>query len=203
MGGLLGANALAGFPFGQGALLQLAIALEGHPDNVVPALLGGCRLAVAAHAGEWTICDIPWHTSVVPVVAIPRFELSTQEARRVLPETYPRSDAIFNAAHLGLLLRGLSEGREDWLRVALQDRVHQPYRKRLIRGYDAVHTAALQAGACGFVISGAGPTLLALVKPEQVDSVVTAVASAWAAESVLAKVLGIDSNGATIQSAAP
>ncbi|MEM9907105.1 MAG: homoserine kinase, partial [Cyanobacteria bacterium P01_D01_bin.44] len=147
VGGLMGANLLAGAPLDDQGLAAISTELEGHPDNVVPALLGGCRLAAASSSPTdgstpWTLCEIPWHGDVVPIVAIPDFELPTHEARRVLPKTYSRADAIFNAAHLGLLLRGLSEGRGDWLQAALADRIHQPYRKTLISGYDAVRQAA-------------------------------------------------------------
>ncbi|MGH8003041.1 MAG: homoserine kinase [Brasilonema sp.] len=224
VGGLVGANLLAGEPLSQLQVMELAIALEGHPDNVVPALLGGCRLAAtglmnepqrraSALGGEprllhlackereeksWEICDIPWHGNVVPVVAIPDFELSTKEARQVLPTEVSRADAIFNAAHLGLLLRGLESGRGDWLRAALQDRLHQPYRKALIRGYDAVHSAAVGAGAYGMVISGAGPTLLALTDNAYCEAVAQAMTAAWMEEDIKAEVrsLCVDTQGA-------
>ena len=83
---------------------NLAIAIEGLPDNVVPTLLGGCRLT-ASPLIAGVVCDIPWHPDIVPVVAIPDFELSTTEARRVIPTEYSRADAIYNCAHLGILLR--------------------------------------------------------------------------------------------------
>ena len=118
-------------------------------------MLGGCRLAATSGAA-WEICDVPWHKDVVPVVAIPNFELSTSKARGVLPTEVSRADAIFNTAHLGLLLRGLETGNGQWLKTALQDKLHQPYRKALIPGYDAVNIAAVSAGAYGMVISGAG-----------------------------------------------
>jgi homoserine kinase len=203
VGGLVGANQLAGQPLDRVEVMKLAIAMEGHPDNVVPAFLGGCCLA--AEDGEatktWEICDIPWHSTLVPVVAIPDFELSTSEARRVLPSDYSRADAIFNTAHLGLLLRGLETGRGDWLRVALRDRIHQPYRKALIPGYEAVYSAALAAGAYGMVISGAGPTLLALADAESAPTVATAMVTAWKAEGIAAQVrsLSLDTQGAKIQ----
>jgi homoserine kinase len=200
VGGLLGANLLCGEILSESQVTELAIALEGHPDNVVPALLGGCRLAATGLTQEssWEICEIPWSDDVIPVVAIPNFELSTQEARRVLPTEVSRADAIFNTAHLGLLLRGLQTGREDWLRAALQDRLHQPYRKALIQGYDAVNQAVVAAGAYGMVISGAGPTLLALTNKSQAESVATAMALAWKNEGVEAVVrsLSIDTQGA-------
>ncbi len=198
VGGLVGANQLAGSPLSQTEVMELAIALEGHPDNVVPALLGGCCLAASADAG-WEICDLPWHSQIVPVVAIPDFELSTQEARRVLPTQVSRVDAIFNAAHVGLLLRGLETGKAGWIRAALQDRLHQPYRQALIPGYEAVRAAAIAAGALGMVISGAGPTLLALVQAPQAASVEAAMAAAWQQEGITVSVrsLKIDTQGAS------
>ncbi|MEL6496874.1 MAG: homoserine kinase, partial [Cyanobacteria bacterium J06623_7] len=136
--------------------------------------------------------------SLLPVVAIPDFELSTSEARRVLPTEVSRGDAIFNTAHLGLLLRGLETGNKDWLHAALQDKLHQPYRKSLINNYDAINTAALSAGAYGMVISGAGPTLLALTNTADSQAVATAMASEWENKGVKAQVqtLQIDNQGA-------
>jgi len=242
IGGLVGANELAGAPLSQVEVMQLAIELEGHPDNVVPALLGGCRLAATntppqpplskgglreaspltpplskgnlteassltpplTKGGQggvpWQICDIPWHPDIVSVVAIPDFELSTAEARQVLPREYSRADAIFNAAHLGLLVRALATGDRDWLRCALQDKIHQPYRRSLIRGYEAVQEAALNAGAFGMVISGAGPTLLALTDVTNVDVVVREMAAAWMEFGVKADVraISLDTQGTQV-----
>lgn len=200
VGGLLGANFLAGEPLSQLQVMELAIAMEGHPDNVVPALLGGCRLAATGvEQSLWEICEVPWCETVIPVVAIPDFELSTHEARQVLPVEVSRADAIFNAAHLGLLLRGLQTGKGDWLKAALQDKLHQPYRKSLIKGYDAVNSAALMAGAYGMVISGAGPTLLALTDTSHSPDVAAAMAAAWQEQGITSVVrsLSIDTQGAT------
>lgn len=198
VGGLVGANLLAGEPLSQSQVMELAIAIEGHPDNVVPALLGGCRLAATAD-NAWEICEIPWHDRIVPVVAIPDFELSTKEARQVLPTQVSRADAIFNTAHLGLLLRGLETANNNWLKTALQDKLHQPYRKALIPGYDAVNSAALATGAYGMVISGAGPTLLALTDELHSQAVATAMTAAWKLEGISAIVrsLSLDTQGAT------
>lgn len=199
VGGLVGANILAGEPLSQSQVMDLAISMEGHPDNVVPALIGGCRLAATSVDG-WEICDIPWHESIVPVVAIPDFELSTKEARRVLPTEISRADAIFNISHLGLLLRALETGKTNWLQASLQDKLHQPYRSSLIQGYDAVNAAAINAGACGMVISGAGPTLLALTDTSHTIDVVAAMATAWKNVGVAAQVraLHIDNDGAKV-----
>lgn len=199
--GIIGANSLAGSPLSLAAVIKLAIEIEGHPDNVVPALMGGCRLAATGLNGEWQICEIPWHPSITAIAAIPNFELSTTEARRVLPDSYSRADAIFNAAHLGLLLRGLETGNADWLQAALHDRIHQPYRQALIPGYEAVQQAAITAGAYGLVISGAGPTLLALAEVTQAEQIRTAIATAWKHHNIdaIVQVLQIDHQGAIAQ----
>lgn len=202
VGGLLGANHWAGTPLSPTAVMQLAIALEGHPDNVVPAQIGGCRLAAAGVERDWEICEIAWHPSLVPIVAIPDFELSTTAARQVLPAHYSRADAIFNTAHLGLLLQGLATGEADWLRAALHDRIHQPYRTALIPGYAAVRSAALAAGAYGLVISGAGPTLLAIAPTAQAPAVAAAMQAAWTTSGigVTTQRLALDRVGAIVTS---
>jgi homoserine kinase len=200
VGGLVGANQLAGNPLTQAEVMELAIAIEGHPDNVVPALLGNCLLSVGAK-GNWQICDIPWHSGIVPVLAIPDFELSTEAARSVLPRQLDRADAIFNIAHLGLLLRGLESGRGEWLQAALEDRLHQPYRQALIHGYETVKAAAIAAGAYGMVISGAGPTLLALADTQAAANVASAMQEAWKQEGIQAEVrsLSLDTQGARVE----
>lgn len=200
VGGLVGANAIAGQPLSSTALMQLAIAMEGHPDNVVPALLGGCHLAVTTTQG-WQTVPAPWHPDIIPVVAIPDFTLSTAAARAALPEQYSRADTIFNIAHFGLLLRALETGKGDWLTPALTDRIHQPYRQRLIAGYEAVQQAAIASGAYGLVISGAGPALLALTATAQANTVAAALRQTWQDAGIRAtvKILAVDTIGARIQ----
>ena len=199
VGGLLGANYLAGNPLSPAEIMTMAIAIEGHPDNVVPALLGNCLLSVET-AGEWQICPIEWHQDIIPIVAIPDFELSTREARSVLPKEYSRSDAIFNISRMGLLIKALETNNIAWLKTALADKLHQPYRQKLIKGYQEIEQAAIQAGAYGMVISGAGPTLLALSNSERVDRVVKSMFQAWSdlgCKSIVQS-LTIDTVGAKI-----
>ncbi len=199
VGGLMGANALVDTPLSLPEIMEIAIALEGHPDNVVPALLGGCRLAVQSSQNKSNL-EVPlfWHPDIVPVVAIPDFELSTESARKVIPKEFSRGDAIFNISRLGLLLKGLETGNKDWLQEAMMDKIHQPYRQKLIKGYEEVKFAAMKAGAYGMVISGAGPTLLALTDATQAESVATAMKSAWEEVGVKAEtlLLSLDQQGA-------
>ena len=199
VGGLLGANSLAGNPLTKEEIVNMAIAIEGHPDNVVPALLGNCLLSVKDNE-RWQICSIPWHEDIVPVVAIPDFELSTEAARSVLPTEYNRSDAIFNISRMGLLVRALATNNSEWLATALTDKIHQPYRQKLITGYSQVRQAAIEAGAYGMVISGAGPTLLALTSSATVDRVVESMEQTWTGMGIdaLVRSLGIDPVGAKV-----
>ncbi|MDY7014766.1 MAG: homoserine kinase [Cyanobacteriota bacterium] len=200
VGGLVGANQLAGNLLSSTEVMELAIALEGHPDNVVPALLGGCQLSIRAE-NRWKICSLRWHSRLIPIVAIPDFELSTEQARSVLPEETPRSDAVFNIARMGLLVGSLESPHSDGLRVALDDRLHQPYRQGLIRGYDRVREAAIAAGAYGMVISGAGPTLLALAELAFAPKVAAAMEEAWQIEGIGVEVrsLTLDPDGARVE----
>ena len=201
VGGILGANAMAGTPLDASALAELATEIEGHPDNVVPALLGGCRLATVDDAGAATICQVAWHSEVVPILVVPAFEIATAKAREVLPDSYSRTDAVYNLGHVGLLLQGLATGNGDWLRTAIGDRIHEPYRKSLIPGYDEVAQAAREAGAYGVTISGAGPTLLALGSADQAAAIAAAMTTAWqqtGVEVVDAQPLQIDTIGATV-----
>ncbi|NER81667.1 MAG: homoserine kinase [Leptolyngbya sp. SIO1D8] len=202
VGGILGANALAGFPLTDIDLAQLATDIEGHPDNVVPALLGGCRLATVDEQGQGIRCGIPWHPDIVPIVVIPAFEVSTAKARQVLPKHYSRTDAVYNIGHLGLLLRALETGNGNWVRAAIGDRIHEPYRKTLIPGYDAVVQAALAVGAYGVTISGAGPTLLALGSMTEAAAIAQAMTLTWQQQGidvVDAVALKIDEIGATVE----
>lgn len=193
--GMRAAHYLLGEPLPASEVLAWGVALEGHPDNVVPAWWGGCRLT----CGE-QVCQVPWHPEIIPVLAIPEFELSTTQARAVLPTQVPYKNAVANLGALGCLLQGLQQGSGELLRPGLQDHLHQPYRRSLIPGYDLVEQAALGAGAYGVVISGAGPTLLALSALEQAVGVAQAMVRAWQGVGVQAvgRVAQVSDQGAQV-----
>ncbi|MFA6030927.1 MAG: homoserine kinase [Elusimicrobiota bacterium] len=141
--------------------LAKACVLEGHPDNAVPAFHGGlCVSVLDAARPLWLKLRIPKDLGVV--VCIPDYEVPTDKARRVLPARVALADAVHNSSRLALLIAALERGELGLLRVAMQDVLHQPYRRALMRGMDAVLGAALRAGAFGAAVSGAGPTMLAL-----------------------------------------
>ena len=182
--GLIGANALVGEPLSREKLLELAIDIEGHPDNVVPSLIGGLCMTARAASNRWRVVRCEWDPSVQAVVAIPAIRLSTSEARRAMPRSIPIPDAVLNLGALTLLLQGLRTGNGDLIADGLHDRIHEPYRWGLIQGGRAVREAALEAGAWGCVISGAGPTLLALASASVAEAVSKAMVKAWEAEGV-------------------
>jgi homoserine kinase len=160
--GLAGGNALAGSPLDRDALLGLATRAEGHPDNVTAALLGG--LTVSCWTGERVAAvSLPVPPGLSWVVLVPEVEGSTAEARAALPEVYSRADAVFNLQRVSLLLAALTVNRPDLLRVAMEDRLHQPYRFRLFPWLTEVIPAATRAGALACALSGAGPCALAVI----------------------------------------
>jgi homoserine kinase len=201
--GLMGANALVGEPLSKEKLLELAIDIEGHPDNVVPSLLGGLCMTAKAASQRWRVVRCEWTSTVKAVVAIPSIRLSTSEARRAMPKTIPVSDAVVNLGALTLLLQGLRTGNGDLISDGMHDRLHEPYRWRLIKGGDQVKQAAIDAGAWGCAISGAGPSVLALCAEDKGMAVSRAMVRAWEAAGVASRapVLNVQTTGSQWQPA--
>ena len=201
--GLMGANALVGEPLSKEKLLELAIDIEGHPDNVVPSLLGGLCMTAKAASQRWRVVRCEWTSTVKAVVAIPSIPLSTSEARRAMPKAVPISDAVVNLGALTLLLQGLRTGSGDLISDGMHDRLHEPYRWRLIKGGDQVKQAAMDAGAWGCAISGAGPSVLALCAEDKGVAVSRAMVRAWEAAGVASRapVLNAQTTGSQWQPA--
>lgn len=162
VGALYAANLLIGSPLSLSRLFDMATALEHHPDNVGASLYGGIITAVwdGAHAEALRI-EPPDQLDVL--VAIPDFQLSTSKAREVLPKQIGMSDAVYNISRASLLTAALTMGRLDLIKDAMRDRLHQPYRASLVPGMGRILEEATEHGALGSALSGAGPTLLALV----------------------------------------
>jgi len=199
--GLVGANALMGEPLSIEKLLELAIDIEGHPDNVVPSLAGGLCMTAKAASQRWRVVRCEWSQAVRAVVAIPAIRLTTSEARRAMPKAIPIPDAVSNLGALTLLLQGLRTGNGELIADGMHDKLHEPYRWGLIQGGRDVRQAALKAGAWGCVISGAGPSLLALCSPETAEAVQAAMVEAWHATGVesRAEALALQTKGSAWQ----
>lgn len=160
-GGAAAANLLHGASLSSAELLAVTNEIEGHPDNLAPAIYGGLTASLVEDGIPRTV-RLPLSPTLRWVAAIPNFELSTHIARAVLPKKVAFTDAVYNASHAAVLAGALGSDDRELIAMALRDRLHQPYREKLIPEYNKVKTAAEQCGAIAFCISGAGPTLLAL-----------------------------------------
>ena len=198
VGALKAANVLLGNPLDRRELLKIATDIEGHPDNVAPAIFGGFTVSLVHE-------DVPECFSFVPriplrlVVAVPDFFLSTKAARGALPLEVPLKDAVFNVGRAALLVGALIKGNAIFLRNAFDDALHQPYREKLIPGMYEVFRSAKEAGALGVAMSGAGPCIIAYAT-EHMDAIGNAMVDAFRRHEVGARflTLGIDKRGAHI-----
>lgn len=197
LAGMFGANEIAGSPLTREQLLQMATDLEGHPDNVAPAVYGGLVLGVQSTDGL-----LVEQFAVPPmevVVVLPDFELLTETARAALPAQVSLADAIHNSSRLGLLIHALQTAEYDRLSVAMQDRLHQPYRIPIITGMADAMQAAREAGAAGVALSGAGPSLIAFAA-DGYERIGSAAANAFRKAGINSRQwrLSVDNNGTLI-----
>lgn len=168
--GVVAANLLHGAKMNDFDLLKVANMIEGHPDNVAPALFGGFTASFLEgndpHTVKYNISD-----KLVFCAMYPDFEVSTHKARGVLPKEVRYEDAIFNVSRTAVLLKALENCDEELIKISLNDRLHQPYRSELIDEFEKVKDIVLnKCGCCGFFISGAGPTLMAVSTDENIES---------------------------------
>ena len=159
LAGAEAANALSGAGLSKSEMLDLVTPLEGHPDNLAPAIHGGLVTSVINGPHVYAAV-LPVHPSIRFVLLSPDYTLSTHEARAALPKQVPFADAIFNLSRLALLPKAFETGDLELITLCLDDRLHQPYRRPLIHGIDEVQTAAADLGCRAFCVSGAGPSLL-------------------------------------------
>lgn len=162
--GLLGAKTLLNIQINDFELLKLAMSYEGHADNISACLCGGLTIS-ALSAGELVIKKL----SLEPlnaIIALPDIKISTPQARAVLPESVSMKDAVFNIGRVALLVNSFQEGNYEYLKIAMQDSIHQHYRLGLYPGSEAAITGALDAGALGAALSGAGPSVIAFMEKD-------------------------------------
>jgi homoserine kinase len=199
VGGAVAANELFGGHIAAPDLLNIVCELDGHPDNAAPALLGGLVIGALTPEGVSAVRLEPGDLRVA--VAVPDFAVSTTAARRALPERVPHRDAAFNVGRSGLLLGALATGEYGLLRVAMQDRLHQPYRSHLIPGLEEVIERALFCGAYGASLSGSGPTVLAFAPETGAEGIAAEMRAAFGARGIEARAwsLDVDLHGARVE----
>ena len=177
VGGLVAANRAFNLGLEDDEMLRRATEIEGHPDNVAAALLGGLVLTVQTDEALHAV-RVPFPSDIGIVVVVPGYHVPTARARAVLPERVPRADAVANLARASLLVAALQTRRYAELRVATQDFLHQPYRAELNPALGPGVQAALDAGAYGAALSGSGPTLIAFAPKDRTMRVAGAMADA-------------------------
>ncbi len=181
-GGIVLGDALTGAGLSREEMLGLAARMEGHPDNVAPALYGG--MCASIMMDDRTITNsLPLDDDLFFVVVSPEVEVSTHEARQVLPQVIDYKSAVFNVSRVSFLITSLLMKRYEGLAMGLEDKLHVPYRIKLIPGGEAVLVAAREAGAVGATISGSGSTLIAFVTDDG-KAVMTAMVQAFEAQGI-------------------
>ena len=165
MAGMFGANEMLGNPLKENEILKLATEMEGHPDNVAPALFGG--LVVSVMSGDEIITrryEIP---ELTIVIVKPNVDWPTRMARAVLPKSVSRTDAIYNIGRTALVIDALRTGDLDLMQKIMDDRIHQPYRLKHISAGMSAYKTAKRFGAAA--LSGAGPSIISFVPPENAE----------------------------------
>lgn len=180
VGGLIAANELLGRPADEAALLSIASEIEGHPDNVAPAILGGFVFSSLEEDGSVVYRKLNWPKNWNITVCIPDFELATDIARSVIPQEIPIKDTIFNIKRIAMLIEAVNTEDEKLMKLALMDRLHQPYREKLVSGMKEINEALQhEENVLGVVLSGAGPSLLVISSGNNLDKIKNTVSKCW------------------------
>lgn len=201
VGGLMAANELLGRPADEAALLSIATEIETHPDNITPAIVGGFVVSSLEEDGSVIYSKMNWPKDWNITVCIPDYELSTSIARSVLPAEVPMKDAIYNLKHTAMLVQAVNSHDEKLMKIALNDKLHQPYREKLIPGLKEIKEALKhEENVMGVVISGAGPAILVISYGNNLDKIRETVSNVWLDLNVKSKILTlqVEENGAYV-----
>ena len=201
VGGLLAANELLGKPADEAALLSIATEVEGHPDNVTPAIVGGLVLTSSEDDGSIIYKKLDWPKEWTITVCVPEYELATDISRSVLPKEVPMEDAVFNAKRLGMFVHAIHTKDSALMKLVLKDKLHQPYRMKLVPGLEKIiENLKHEENVIGCVLSGAGPSILVISEKNNLDKIQSIVKDTWADLNVKADIytLPVEEKGAEI-----
>ena len=180
VGGLIAANELLGRPADEKVLLSIATEIEGHPDNITPAFVGGMTMASWEEDGSVVYRKLPWNDEWKLMVCIPDYELNTEISRSVLPKEVPMTDAIYNLKRSAMFVEALYTKDEELLKLALKDKLHQPYRQKLVPGMaEIMNNLKHTNGVIGTVLCGAGPSILIIYNGIGVSEIKEIVSNSW------------------------
>jgi homoserine kinase len=207
--GAAAANSLLDLSLTDDELISICVELEGHPDNVTPAIRGGATLSLSRLPGSepgiaagdlpargWLSAPLTVHSSLGFAFAVPDAEVSTELARAALPAQLAHKTAVRASALSAALIAGLESANRELLAMAMTDLLHVPYRKPLVPHYDGIVAAAISAGAFGATLSGSGSTMLAIAPRERAESVANAMATHWIHAGTAARAMSFDRPGA-------
>lgn len=203
VGALIAANELLGRPADESALLSIATEVEGHPDNVTPAIVGGLVMSSLESDGSIVYRKIDWPDEWAITVCIPDVELATEISRSVIPKEVPIEDAVFNLKRMGMFIKAVQDHDTELMKLALTDKLHQPYREKLVPGLKELNQAFKhEDDILGCVLSGAGSSMLIISKYNVLDKVVSTTQEVMDNLSVRADIrtLKVEENGAVILS---
>ena len=201
VGGLLAANELLGRPADEAALLSIATEVEGHPDNVTPAIIGGLTLTSSEEDGSIVYRKLDWPDEWTLTVCIPEYELATDISRSVLPKEVPMQDAVFNAKRMGMFIQAIHTKDSELMKLALKDKLHQPYRMKLVPGLEKIaERLKHEENVLGCVLSGAGPSILIISEKNNIDKIKSIVRDVWTDLNVKAELitLPVENQGAQV-----
>lgn len=203
VGALIAANELLGKPADLDALLSIANEVEGHPDNTTPAFMGGFCISSLEEDGSIKYCKLDWPGNWKLTLCVPDFELSTSISRSVLPEQISREDAVFNIRRSAMLVHAIHTKDAELMKLAMQDKLHQPYRIRFVPGLEEVMEELKNfENVLGVALSGAGPSILVISSGNNLDKIKEIIKTTWEKYSVKAAIntFDIDNVGAEILS---
>ncbi len=198
LSGVMGANEIAKGNLTKEDILEIATGIEGHPDNIAPALFGGMIVSIYDE-GKVYFSKIPIKNNITLYTIIPDFTLSTKESRSVLPKDISFNDATFNVGRTALMIGAFTNGDMDLLKTSIQDKLHQNYRGPLIPEYDKIMKELYNLELNGAFLSGAGPTIIAIGSEEseiryQIENFLLQLENKW-----ILKELIIENKGAIIK----
>ena len=194
IGGIVGAARLYKVDLTNQEMLELALSLEGHMDNITPALIGGLTLSYKTGREEIRWARIKTPPELRIVVAIPEFTLNTKEMRKVLPQKVALSEAIFNLNRSALLVNALQNSDWELLAEAMEDRLHQPYRAPFIPGIGDMFSQIKETGLAGVALSGSGPTVVSLTKAGREETISKIMKEAFLKAGITCRILMLEAD---------
>lgn len=201
VGGLIAANELLGRPADEKVLMSIATEIEGHPDNITPAFTGGVTVSSWEEDGSIIYRNLPWNDEWKLMVCVPDYELNTGVSRSVIPKEVPLKDAVYNLKKSAMFVEALHTKDEELLKLSLDDKLHQPYREKIVPGlFEIKNNLKHVNGVLGTVLAGAGPSILVIYNGIGVSEIKEVVTNSWNYHNIKCTFfnLPIEKSGATL-----